>query len=124
MDSQYSTGRGEWLQRETTVSYGPMVHQVRLMPNYGEREERGERDERDERKVQGALLRTKRYNSMGTPLYLQDEKSVVMHRLIYKWSQARGSLRRVAKIRLVDTSDGGNLRRVSASTHHIAPRDT
>ena len=60
-----------------------------------------------ERKVPGALLRTKRYNSMGTPLYLQDQESVVMHRLIYEWSQARGSPRRVAKIRLVDTSDGG-----------------
>ena len=44
---------------------------------------------------------------MGTPLYLQDQESVVMHRLIYHWSQARGSLRRVAKIRLVDTSDVG-----------------
>ena len=44
---------------------------------------------------------------METPLCLQEQKSVVMHRLIYKWSQARGSLRRVAKIRLLDTSDGG-----------------
>ena len=60
-----------------------------------------------ERKVPGALLRTKRYNSMGTPPCLQNQKSVVMHRLIYQWSQARGSLRRVPKIRLVDTSDGG-----------------
>ena len=60
-----------------------------------------------ERKVPGALLRTERYNSMGTPLYTQDQKSVVMHRLIYQWYQARGSLRRVAKIRPVDTSDGG-----------------
>ena len=38
----------------------------------------------DERKVPGALLRTKGYNSMGTPLYLQDQKSEVIHRLIYK----------------------------------------
>ena len=59
-----------------------------------------------ERKVPEALLRTKRYNSMGTPLYLQDQEWVIMHRLIYKWSQARGSLRLVPKIRLVDTSDG------------------
>ena len=89
---------------ETTVSDGPMVYQVRLKPNYGKRDER---EERGERKVPAALLRTKRYNSKGTPLYLQDQKSVVMHRLIYKWSQARGTLRRVAKIRLVNTSDGG-----------------
>ena len=33
-----------------------------------------------------------------------------MHRLLYKWSQARGSLRRVARIRLLDTSDGGKSR--------------
>ena len=51
-----------------------------------------------ERKVPGALLRTKRYNSMETPLYLQNQKSVVMHRLIYKWSQDSGSLRRVPKM--------------------------
>ena len=95
MDWQYSTGRGEWRQWETTVSYGQMLYQVRLKPNYGEREERGERDEREERcergerEVPGALLRTKRYNSVGTPLYLQNRKSGIMHRLIYKWSQAR-----------------------------------
>ena len=37
MDWQYFTGRGEWRQWETTVSYGPMLYQVRLKPNYGER---------------------------------------------------------------------------------------
>ena len=77
VDWQYSTIRGEWRQCETTVSYGPMVYQVRLKPNYGEREERGER------KVPGALLRTKDKNSMGTPRCPQDQNSVVMHRLIY-----------------------------------------
>ena len=70
VDWQYSIGRGEWRQWETTVSYGPMVYQVRLKPNYGEREER---EERGERKVPGALFRTKDNNSMGTPLYLQDQ---------------------------------------------------
>ena len=38
MDWQYSTGRGEWRQWETTVSYGPMLYQVRLKTNYGETE--------------------------------------------------------------------------------------
>ena len=37
-----------------------------------------------ERKVPGALLRTKRNNSMGTPVYHEDQKSMVMHRLIYQ----------------------------------------
>ena len=31
---------------------------------------------------------------------------MIMHRLIYQWSPARGSLSRVAKFRLLDTSDG------------------
>ena len=56
VDLQYSYGRGEWRQWENFVRYGPMVYQVRLKPNYGEREER------DERKVPGALLRTKDNN--------------------------------------------------------------
>ena len=77
VDWQYCADRGEWPQWETTVSYGPIVYQVRLKPNYGEREER------DERKVPGALLRTKDKNSIVTPLCPQDQKSVVMHRLIY-----------------------------------------
>ena len=33
--------------------------------------------------------------------------SVAMHRLLYQFSQASGVLRRVPKIRVVDTSDGG-----------------
>ena len=56
---------------------------------------------------QGLYSEQKDNNSMGTPPCLQDQKSVVMHRLIYKWSHARGSLSWVAKIRLLDTSDGG-----------------
>ena len=77
MDRQDSTGPAEWRQLETTVSYGPMVYQVRLKPNYGEREER------DERKVPRALHRTKDNHSMGTPPCPKGQKSAVMHRLIY-----------------------------------------
>ena len=79
LDWKYSSGRGEWRQWGTTVSYGPMVYEIRLKPNYGEREERGERGER---KVPGALIRTKGNNPMGTLLCPQDQNSVVMHRLI------------------------------------------
>ena len=65
---------------------------------------------------------------MGTPPCLQNQKSVVMHRLIYKWSQARGSLRLVPKIRLVDISigekspSGFSLDPPHSAARHLTPR--
>ena len=35
VDWQYCTVRGEWRQWETTISYEPMLYQVRLILNYG-----------------------------------------------------------------------------------------
>ena len=62
------------------------------------------------------------------PLAFQDHKSVLMHRLIYQLSQARDSLRRVAKIRLVNTSDCGkspsgfNLDPPRSAARHLTSR--
>ena len=58
-------------------------------------------------KFQGLYSERIDNNSKGTPPCLQNQTSVVMRRLIYQWSQTRGSLRRIAKTRLVDNSDGG-----------------
>ena len=44
--------------------------------------------------------------SMGTPPCPQDQKLLVMHRLVYHYAYARGLRRQVAKIRLLDTGDG------------------
>ena len=101
MDWQYSTGRGEWRQWETTVSYGPTMYQVRLKPNYGEREERGMKG-----KFQGLYSERKDTTQWELPSTFRTRSRRSFSDLYTNSPRLGDRLGGSRKIRLLDTTNG------------------